>query len=64
MLVIMPPLLCFNGKTRFMLDIPAGTAKEEVEKIALADPAAAKWLDGKMPKKVIVVPNKIVNIVL
>ena len=54
----------FNGKTRFMLDIPAGTAKEEVEKIALADPAAAKWLDGKMPKKVIVVPNKIVNIVL
>ena len=54
----------FNGRTRFMLDIPAGTAKEEVEKIALADPAAAKWLDGKMPKKVIVVPNKIVNIVI
>ena len=54
----------FNGKTRFMLDIPAGTSKEDVEAIALADPAAARWLDGKTPKKVIVVPNKIVNIVL
>lgn len=54
----------FNGKTRFMLEMPAGTSKEEVENAALADPAAARWLDGKTPKKVIVVPNKIVNIVI
>lgn len=54
----------FNGKTRFMLEVPAGTDKAEVERIALDDPAAAKWLDGKTPKKVIVVPNKIVNIVI
>ena len=54
----------FNGKARFNIQIPAGTAKEEVEKIALADPNAERWLDGKTPKKIIVVPNKIVNIVI
>lgn len=54
----------FNGKARFNIQVPAGTAREEVEKIALADPLAAKWLEGKTPKKIIVVPNKIVNIVL
>ncbi|MDE6338387.1 MAG: class I tRNA ligase family protein, partial [Muribaculaceae bacterium] len=54
----------FNGKTRFMLEVAAGTSKEDVEAKALTDPAAARWLDGKTPKKVIVVPNKIVNIVI
>ena len=54
----------FNGKARFNIQVPAGTAKEEVEKIALADPNAERWLDGKTPKKIIVVPNKIVNIVI
>lgn len=54
----------FNGKTRFMLDIPADATKEEVEKIALSSADAAKWLEGKSPKKVIVVPGRIVNIVI
>ena len=54
----------FNGKARFNIQVPNGTSKEEVEKIALADPNSAKWIEGKTPKKVIVVPNKIVNIVL
>lgn len=54
----------FNGKTRFNIEIPAGTAKEEVEKIALANPTSTKWMEGKTPKKIIVVPNKIVNIVI
>ncbi len=54
----------FNGKTRFKLEIPADTAPPEVEKLALAAPEAAKWLDGKPPRKVIVVPRKIVNIVI
>jgi leucyl-tRNA synthetase len=53
----------FNGKVRFTLDFPAGTAKEEVEKTVLANENAQKWMEGKPPKKVIVVPNKIVNIV-
>ena len=54
----------FNGKMRFMVEAPADASKEEVEKIALSDAASAKWLDGKTPRKVIVVPGKIVNIVI
>ncbi|MCH5217317.1 MAG: leucine--tRNA ligase [Muribaculaceae bacterium] len=54
----------FNGKTRFTIEAPADADKAEVEKLALAAEGAAKWLDGKQPKKVIVVPGKIVNIVI
>ncbi len=54
----------FNGKMRFMLEVPANTSKSEVEAMALNDENAARWLDGKTPKKVIVVPGKIVNIVI
>ena len=54
----------FNGKTRFTLDLAADMDRAEVEKRALAAPEAAKWIDGKTPRKVIVVPGKIVNIVL
>ncbi|MCH5226072.1 MAG: leucine--tRNA ligase [Muribaculaceae bacterium] len=54
----------FNGKTRFMLEVAADASKEEVEKAALASPEAAKWLQGGTPKKVIVVPGRIVNIVI
>ena len=54
----------FNGKTRFMLSVAPGLPADEVEKLALGAPEAAKWLEGKTLRKVIVVPNKIVNIVL
>ncbi|MBQ8424368.1 MAG: leucine--tRNA ligase [Coprobacter sp.] len=54
----------FNGKVRFNLEFPTGTAKEDIEKEALAHPNSAKWLEGKTPKKVIVVPNKLINIVV
>ncbi|MCM1075173.1 MAG: leucine--tRNA ligase [Ruminococcus sp.] len=54
----------FNGKVRFTIEVPADTPKEEVEKTALSAPEAAKWLDGKQPKKVIVVPGRIVNVVI
>ena len=54
----------FNGKVRYTLTLPASATKEEVEAAALADPAAAKWLDGKTVRKTIVVPGKIVNIVV
>ncbi|MBD5371507.1 MAG: leucine--tRNA ligase [Bacteroides sp.] len=54
----------FNGKARFVIEVDASTPKEEVERLALADPAAAKWLEGKAVRKVIVVPGKIVNIVV
>ena len=56
--------ISFNGKARFNMAVPNGTSKEEVEKMALAHESSAKWMEGKTPKKVIVVPNKIVNIVL
>lgn len=54
----------FNGKARFNLTVAAGTDAKEVEKQALEAEGAAKWLDGKTVVKVIVVPNKIVNIVV
>lgn len=57
-------VVSFNGKARFSIDVPNGTSKEDVEKLALTNPAAEKWVEGKTPKKVIVVPNKIVNIVI
>ena len=54
----------FNGKTRFMLEVAADTPKEEIEKLALSAPEAQKWIEGKTPKKIIVVPGRIVNVVL
>ena len=54
----------FNGKMRFKLSLPTTMNKEDVEKEALQHPDAEKWLDGKTPKKIIVVPKKIVNIVI
>lgn len=54
----------FNGKARFTIQVPADLSKDEVEKLALENEASAKWLDGKTIKKIIVVPNKIVNIVV
>jgi leucyl-tRNA synthetase len=54
----------FNGKTRFNMAIAADASKEEVEKAALAHESAARWIEGKQIRKVIVVPGKIVNIVV
>ena len=54
----------FNGKSRFVIEVPADASKEEVEKLALENPGAAKWLEGKTIRKIIVVPGKIVNIVV
>ncbi len=54
----------FNGKMRFNMLLPVDTSRDDVEKAALAHESAARWLDGKTVKKVIVVPGKIVNIVL
>jgi len=54
----------FNGKVRFNLEIAAGTPAQEVEKIAMTNEQTSKWLEGKQPKKIIVIPAKIINIVL
>ena len=47
-----------------MLEFPADATREEIEKTVMEHPNSQKWIDGKTPKKVIVVPNKIVNIVI
>jgi len=54
----------FNGKMRFKIDLPMDMSKEDIEKTVLAAEEAQKWIEGKTPKKVIVVPRKIVNIVI
>jgi leucyl-tRNA synthetase len=53
----------FNGKMRFTAELSATLNAKEVEELVLAMPETQKWLEGQSPKKVIVVPGKIVNIV-
>lgn len=54
----------FNGKMRFNAELPTTFSAKEVEEAVLAMPESQKWLEGKAPKKVIVVPGKIVNMVV
>ena len=53
----------FNGKVRFKRAFPTDMPVAEIEKAILADPQTAEQLQGKAPKKVIVVPNRIINVV-
>jgi leucyl-tRNA synthetase len=52
-----------NGKVRAQLDIPNGATVHEIEAQAISLPEIQKYLSGNPPKKVIVVPNRVVNIV-
>ncbi len=52
-----------NGKVRDRLEMPAGTDKEEAERLALAAPKVQTYLEGKQIRKVVVVPERLVNIV-
>jgi leucyl-tRNA synthetase len=54
----------FNGKMRFKLEMPAQADNAEIEKAALEHEGAAKWIEGKTIRKVIIVPGKIINIVV
>jgi leucyl-tRNA synthetase len=55
--------ISFNGKVRFTLELPADMGKEDIEKTAMSNEQTSKFLEGKAPKKIIVVQGKIVNIV-
>jgi leucyl-tRNA synthetase len=55
--------ISFNGKMRFTLELPLDMSKDEIEKTVLAHNKTQEQLQGRTPKKVIVVPGKIVNIV-
>jgi len=54
----------FNGKVRFKIELALDMPKEEIEKIILEAEQSQKWLQGKPPRKIIVVPNRIINIVI
>lgn len=56
--------ISFNGKMRFKLRAELSLSKEELSALVLSHPEAQKWLDGKTPRNVIIVPGKIVNVVL
>ncbi|WP_288722554.1 leucine--tRNA ligase [uncultured Bacteroides sp.] len=56
--------ISFNGKARFNMEFPADAASDAIQAAVLADKRSQKWTEGKTPKKVIVVPKKIVNVVI
>ncbi|HBA29084.1 MAG TPA: leucine--tRNA ligase, partial [Parabacteroides goldsteinii] len=56
--------ISFNGKARFNMEFAADAASDAIQTAVLADERSQKWTEGKTPKKVIVVPKKIVNVVI
>jgi len=54
----------FNGKVRFKLELPIDMPKGEVEKTVLSDDRSAKWMEGKVVRKFILVPKRIINVVV
>ena len=54
----------FNGKMRFNIELPLSLSAAEIEKEVMAFEQTKKYLEGKQPKKIIVVPKRIVNIVM
>ena len=53
-----------NGKLRGKITVAADASKEAMEAAAMANEGAIKFMEGKSPKKVIVVPGRLVNIVI
>jgi leucyl-tRNA synthetase len=53
-----------NGKLRDRLEVPAGTAREELERLAKASPKVLPYLEGKQIRQVVVVPDRLVNLVV
>tara|TARA_B100001758_G_scaffold235138_1_gene234945 strand:- start:1983 stop:3047 length:1065 start_codon:yes stop_codon:yes gene_type:complete len=57
-------MIQINGKVRGSINASKNLSKENLEDLAIKTEAAIKWMDGKEPKRIIVVPNKLVNIVI
>jgi leucyl-tRNA synthetase len=53
-----------NGKTRAEMTLSLDATQEEVESMVLRNPAVVKWLEGRTPKKVVYVRNKMINVVV
>jgi len=60
----MKMMVAFNGKARFPMEFPVGTPQQDIIDAALAEPQSQRWLEGFNVVKVIVVPNKMINVVL
>jgi leucyl-tRNA synthetase len=56
--------VAINGKTRTTFNLDINITQTEVEALVVADPVVIKWLDGKPPKKIIFVKNKMINVVV
>jgi leucyl-tRNA synthetase len=56
--------IAINGKTRSEMTIALDATQQQVEEMILADEVVLKWLEGKSPKKVIYVKNKMINVVV
>ena len=56
--------ISINGKVRAQMNFALDMPKEDIEKVVLASEIVLKWTEGKPPKKVIVVPGRIVNVVI
>ncbi|PKP51014.1 MAG: leucine--tRNA ligase [Bacteroidetes bacterium HGW-Bacteroidetes-1] len=54
----------FNGKTRYKVEFPADLPVNEIEKLVLQSEEAQKWIEGKQIRKIIVVPQRIINVVV
>jgi leucyl-tRNA synthetase len=55
--------ISFNGKMRFKLNLPLDLTKDEIQEIVMGHEKTQAQLQGREPKKIIIVPGKIVNIV-
>jgi len=53
-----------NGKARSQIEVDRDMQEEKIKSLVLADEKIAKWLGGKSPKKIIIVPGRVVNIVI
>jgi leucyl-tRNA synthetase len=56
--------ISINGKVRAKMNFALDMPKEDIEKLVMASEIVMKWTEGKAPKKVIIVPGRIVNVVL
>ncbi len=56
--------VAINGKTRSELNIALDATQQQVEELVLADAVVQKWLEGKSPKKIVYVKNKMINVVI
>jgi len=56
--------ISINGKVRAKMNMALDMPKEDIQKLVMASEVVQKWTEGKAPKKVIIVPGKIVNVVL